>query len=508
MKQILWILTFSISLLFCGTPLYSIVVDGKLGYIDSTGKVVIEPKFEYHPFFYEDEFPHISEGLVAFEKDSLFGFFDTLGNVVIEPHFTYACDFVNGFARVNVGGMVDDYGDGWLGVFGGKWGYINKKGSFIFVPQMEDDYEGIGQCVDDFTENRAGVTVYIDHKANTGFIDTLGDYLILPQFNYASSFNNGYARVVVGSTHLEENSLDGGKWGTIDKNGKYIIKPQFDYLSEFIDNIARVVEKFSNNTKWGLIDISGKYIVSPQFNYISDFHESLACILINANTNIYDSEVHEGPYDSHSSGGLWGYINPKGKISIFSQFFEAYNFSEGLARVGIVEEPLLSENISNDSIYHVEMYYPSLQRVYVKDNGIQKLKIYYGYIDKKGKYVISPQFDDASDFHNGYARIKVGNKWGIINKKGKFVISPTYDYLEDFSCGFAIANNGGYNFCDSQIDGDWFILGQNGKIKSIDCFSAEKFVCGIARVCIDTLQNKRICGYIDTLGNWVWKPTR
>ena len=61
----------------------------------------------------------------------------------------------------------------------------------------------------------------------------------------------------------------------------------------------------------------------------------------------------------------------------------------------------------------------------------------YGFIDKNGKVVIEPQFDDAGDFSEGFAQVKKDGKWGFIDKSGKVVIEPQFRDAEPFSEGFA-----------------------------------------------------------------------
>ena len=34
-------------------------------------------------------------------------------------------------------------------------------------------------------------------------------------------------------------------------------------------------------------------------------------------------------------------------------------------------------------------------------------------------------FDDADDFNNGVARVKIGSRWGYINKQGKYIWKPS-----------------------------------------------------------------------------------
>ena len=49
----------------------------------------------------------------------------------------------------------------------------------------------------------------------------------------------------------------------------------------------------------------------------------------------------------------------------------------------------------------------------------------WGYIDPSGKYVINPQFDEAGDFEDGLAPVRIGAKWGYIDKTGKYIWGPS-----------------------------------------------------------------------------------
>jgi len=49
----------------------------------------------------------------------------------------------------------------------------------------------------------------------------------------------------------------------------------------------------------------------------------------------------------------------------------------------------------------------------------------WGFIDKSGKIVINPQFDEAMAFTDGLARVKVGHKTGYINASGKYIWNPS-----------------------------------------------------------------------------------
>ena len=61
----------------------------------------------------------------------------------------------------------------------------------------------------------------------------------------------------------------------------------------------------------------------------------------------------------------------------------------------------------------------------------------YSFINKKGKVVIKPKYDDVGDFSEGLAIVEKSNKWGFINKKGKEIVKPKYDKVVFFSEGLA-----------------------------------------------------------------------
>lgn len=176
----------------------------KQGFIDKTGRVVVEPRFDLTQSF--------SEGLAAVGElagetgggDYRFGFIDKTGAVVIKPQFDWAVGFGEGLAAVRVGG---------------RWGYVDKSGGWALRPRFDK--------AEHFSEGLAAVAV----GGKWGYIDRAGAFVIEPRFNEARPFQGGMAFVKVGG-HDADASVDvvggldtAGEWGYIDRAGGYIWEP-------------------------------------------------------------------------------------------------------------------------------------------------------------------------------------------------------------------------------------------------------------------------------------------
>lgn len=69
----------------------------------------------------------------------------------------------------------------------------------------------------------------------------------------------------------------------------------------------------------------------------------------------------------------------------------------------------------------------------------------WGYASPDKRIVISPKYNDAAWFSEGYAAVKVGSRYGYINKAGKLVIPAKFTVAKPFRKGYLpnAKNNGG-----------------------------------------------------------------
>lgn len=99
----------------------------------------------------------------------------------------------------------------------------------------------------------------------------------------------------------------------------------------------------------------------------------------------------------------------------------------------------LTKNVSNKIV----QLYPASKQV----NGEEK----YGYIDKKGNFIIQPVYTSAGNFNDGVAVVYGDNKYEVINVKGK-VLFKTDGSINDFHNGMAAFSDPKYKYLSGYIN--------------------------------------------------------
>jgi hypothetical protein len=161
-----------------GIKYFQVIEDGKVGFSNLYGNIVIEPKFDSAEMF--------SEGVSTVQVGKKFGMINEKGNYVLP---LMALDYLGSLHNGLASFRVND-----------KYGFVNTKGQEVIKPQYE--------WVDEFSE---GLCVVRNDKGRHGYVDTTGKVVIDLQFQSANKFENGQAKI-------EINNL----WGVINKSGKII----------------------------------------------------------------------------------------------------------------------------------------------------------------------------------------------------------------------------------------------------------------------------------------------
>ena len=336
-------------------PLFKITENGKTGFIDNQGDVVIPPQFD-DGYNFKDELGPVKVG-------EYWGFINKVGDFVIDPQFesvgnydyySNECHVFNGFTEGLT--SVKKYG---------KWGYVDKTGKMVIEPKFDCLYNwtnsnNLTQIKHCFSEGLC--LVIIDGKCS--YIDNTGNFVIKTQYVEASNFSEGLACVEAQG----ENGYSGDR-GYIDKSGKIVIQLQYDFAGDFSDGLANagIWNGYGGCTKNVFINKEGKEVIPTRIvdKYFPEpFSEGLAKVYSNQKC---------------------GFMDKTGKVVIACQYDGSDKaFSEGLA---LVHKDGCYRYIDHSGKTVIQLPSGCLGHSFRNGLAVVSYNDHWSYIDKTGKTV-------------------------------------------------------------------------------------------------------------------------
>jgi len=133
----------------------------------------------------------------------------------------------------------------------------------------------------------------------------------------------------------------------------------------------------------GYVGIDGQVAIQPQF-FIGDLFVDGRALVCDTNR-------------------LFGFIDEQGSYIVPSRYADAMRFSEGLAPVAEVNGPCVFIDAKGETKLKVEFAdmlgcFSNGLAMFLQDGK-------FGYIDKGSKIVVPAQYDHASAFHDGLAKV-------------------------------------------------------------------------------------------------------
>lgn len=206
--------------------------NGLYGYIDATGKEVIECQFGepvLNPmdgsFSERLAVVRFGENAGDFDEDDNLGYIDKEGKTIFQGQFLKAAPFSEGYAMVT---RPEDFGE---------YFFINKAGEIPF--------SNTSLVSSSFSEGFA--PIYDKETECLGYINETDKWAIKPQFKETSGFSEGLA--------VAEHAR-APKKGYINKKGELAIKNKFYQALSFKNGLAWVQE----TDKSGYINNKGEYV--------------------------------------------------------------------------------------------------------------------------------------------------------------------------------------------------------------------------------------------------------
>lgn len=373
-----------------GTAAVCAEKDGKWGIVDSSGKCII-------PFEYTRTYPFSDNGLACVIDGRTYLYLNRKGETVIR----LGSGEIGGSYLEN--GLAFVYKEGWYGV-------IDSKGEAVLPCEYDDVriYPNVG-----LIRAVRGDTQY--------FFNDYGKkvFELSDEVEVCGFYDDGYSVIM----------KDRG-FGLIDSAGRTLVEPVYASLGSYeylmltggrpkptvkgtLFKNGRLAFQDASTMEWGYFDEKGNKVIPAQYSFADAFASNgLALVSLEKSKSIIDANgrivfksdnLVRGYSDNglapFNDGGKWGYIDSRGNIAIPANFGYAYKFAKnGLAAVRDTET------------------------------------LKFGFIDKTGKYVISPKFDLVYSvfFDDGYTVVKVGDKLGVIDSKGNYIIEPKYTSIAGY----------------------------------------------------------------------------
>ncbi|MBS2038675.1 WG repeat-containing protein [bacterium] len=167
-----------------GAPAAAVKESGRWGYVRRNGKWLVEPQFL-------DARDFSGDGLAAVLKEEGWGYLDAQGQMAIPPKFRLVDDFRHGQA--------------WASSDGREWGLIGKDGDWVEPPNRVNRPLEADEVESTLTPIQQG--------DKYGYADAQGHQLIAPEYDAASPFAQGLALVRIRND-----------FGYIDEHGRFVRK--------------------------------------------------------------------------------------------------------------------------------------------------------------------------------------------------------------------------------------------------------------------------------------------
>lgn len=242
---------------------------------------------------------------------------------------------------------------------------------------------------------------------------------------------------------------ENGLFAVINKNGEQLTEFRYEAPEKFSKGFAYAKTRDANQTRFVFLNSKGLEI-SPHFEYLTLAQNNK--YLVGFNHQYFGTRAPD-----------------KDPLT-----FDYYHMP--------IYKNTAIYSVDSESIFGIDI--PGRPDGYIKAIYRDSL---WGLLDSLGNVVIQPVYSDIGPFSEGFAPVRLGNKFGVVNKKGNLVVPIEFDDIWSYFEGLAPAKlNHKWGYID--YSGNWVIQPRYDE--------AWSFSNGLANVKQDSLW-----GFIDKNGS-------
>ncbi len=337
--------------------------NGKWGFVDNTGKLVIPMEYDYVSDY--------RGGYSVVLKDGRWGLIDMDGDIVVPIEYD----------DIIIGNLLNNDNNGLVGVVkNNKMGFFDVNERRVAIPLIFDETNGVHFSEGWAVVNKGKKEIYIDQSGKTispeewdtawdfdngiAVVSKDGIYFVVDKaFDVLDTIGN--VRIIMRSNGVVVAENAKNEWSIISGERKLsnLHYSQIDYCGKAFFRAA--IKRKNGKTRNGLIDINGNIVIPIKYEELYSYVGGL--VLKRRNKWMFFESTD-------------GNLSPL--VSIKCQ--EADGFYDGLSRV------------------------------------LRKGK--FGYINKKGEEIIPCQYEYSRNFQEGKAVVMNNNKWGFIDVRGEALV--------------------------------------------------------------------------------------
>nr|WP_300858608.1 WG repeat-containing protein [uncultured Acetatifactor sp.] len=328
--------------------------------------------------------------------------------------------------------------------------------------KVENWEELIGFCLE--TQDYSSANAYCEKAEKAGVSsEKLEEFW--NQAHYSYSVRNRVHTQVLYSPSGYSAVTNGEKWGLVDSKGDWEMDCEYGLISPVADSLVRlvgmegefriiddkdIVQSILNkdvvaakaagdgivpvlyDESWGYYDISTSEFSLSKYEDVSTFANGIAAVRENGSWKLIDTEggqIESAVFEDVKLYGSGEYLHN----GVFT--------AKRAGSYGLYNQK--AEQVADISCSDMDVCF---------DGGIayQGQDGKWGFMDKKGKVMIEPQYEKAKSFSNGLAAVCMDGMWGFINESGEMVIE----------CRFLDAGyftSGGVCFV-SELEGEYYMI--------------------------------------------------
>ncbi|GAU77391.1 WG repeat-containing protein [Fusibacter sp. 3D3] len=427
---------------------FNVNVDYDFKFVDNTGKVVLDLS-DY------DSVEPFSEGRAVVEKDGKYGYIDKTGTVVISIQYESAGNFSAGKASVyhndnsytldlngNIISDEDDYGNG------------NSNPAFYTISKEGDGYVGIASTETDqivlqpkysSIEDMGNDVFLLESDGLYGYYDAQKNRLVDPAYEDMAIFPTDNVIIAESKAHL---------YGMTDLSGNVLVESKYEYISALDNGLYEISDE---NQLSGVVDHKGNVIVDAAYDYVEAYVTDQVLVLGLEKGIVYSTLIYDMKRKTVINRNLSGYPMALGDHSVVLESEDGEVNVVGFN--GNVIYRTTDVFVETYGDYHQfmdehDVYYivDKAGKTYLENNTFDDLYLpvdsdhmifmeadKFGIVALDGTVKTKALYSQVSYLNDGVMAVLDNGQFGYIHVDGQYIVKlGEYDYLYNFTDGLGL----------------------------------------------------------------------